>query len=74
MAASPAYSASKSAEASTRVAVRWTSLSCGADEAALAAYHHHPVHRDTRAIVDPLVSEHWIADYQTLTSMRNAKT
>jgi len=44
------------------------------DEAALAAYHHHPVHRETRAIVDPLVSEHWISDYQTLTSMRNAKT
>jgi len=43
-------------------------------EAALRAYHQHPVHMETRAIVDPLVSEHWIADYQTLTSMRRAKT
>jgi hypothetical protein len=28
---------------------------------------------ETRAVVDPLVAEHWIADYQTLTSMRTAK-
>jgi len=44
------------------------------NEAALTAYHQHPVHKETRAIVDPLVSEHWIADYHTLTSMRSAKT
>jgi hypothetical protein len=44
------------------------------NEAALAAYHRHPVHMETRAIVDPLVSEHWIADYQTAASMRSAKT
>ena len=44
------------------------------NEAALTAYHHHPVHMETRAIVDPLISEHWIADYHTLTSMRSAKT
>ena len=44
------------------------------NEAALTAYHHHPVHMETRAIVDPLISEHWIADYQTLTSIRSAKT
>jgi hypothetical protein len=31
---------------------------------ALAAYHRHPVHMQTRAVVDPLVAEHWIADYQ----------
>ena len=43
-------------------------------EAALKAYHQHPVHMETRAVVDPLISEHWIADYQTLTSMRSAKT
>ena len=43
-------------------------------EAALAAYHHHPVHMETRTMVDPLVSEHWIADYQTPASMRSAKT
>ena len=44
------------------------------DEAALASYHHHPAHMETRAIVDPLISEHWIADYQTPASMRTAKT
>ena len=32
--------------------------------AALEAYHRHPAHRETRAIVDPLVDEHWIADYE----------
>ncbi|HYL87382.1 MAG TPA: Dabb family protein [Burkholderiales bacterium] len=31
---------------------------------ALAAYHHHPVHSETRAVVDPLIAEHWIADYE----------
>ena len=31
---------------------------------ALAAYHRHPVHMATRAIVDPLVAEHWISDYE----------
>lgn len=31
---------------------------------ALAAYHSHPAHLETRAIVDPLVAEHWIADYE----------
>jgi heme-degrading monooxygenase HmoA len=31
---------------------------------ALAAYHDHPVHSETRAIVDPLIAEHWIADYE----------
>lgn len=30
---------------------------------ALAAYHRHPAHLETRRIVDPLVAEHWIADY-----------
>lgn len=32
--------------------------------AALAAYHDHPVHSETRRIVDPLIAEHWIADYE----------
>ncbi|HEY9530200.1 MAG TPA: Dabb family protein [Burkholderiales bacterium] len=32
--------------------------------AALAAYHKHPAHLQTRAIVDPLVDEHWIVDYE----------
>ena len=31
---------------------------------ALAAYHRHPAHAETRALVDPLVAEHWIADYE----------
>ena len=30
----------------------------------LAAYHRHPAHVETRAVVDPLVAEHWIADYE----------
>lgn len=33
-------------------------------EQALEAYHRHPVHLETRAIVDPHVAEHWIADYR----------
>ena len=32
--------------------------------AALAAYHTHPAHMETRAIVDPLVEDHWIVDYE----------
>ncbi len=32
--------------------------------AALEAYHRHPAHQETRAIVDPLIEEHWIADYE----------
>ncbi len=31
---------------------------------ALAAYHKHPLHHETRAIVDPLIAEHWIVDYE----------
>ena len=44
------------------------------DRAALEAYHRHPAHMETRAIVDPLIAEHWIADYQTVTSILTAKT
>jgi quinol monooxygenase YgiN len=44
------------------------------DRAALEGYHRHPAHMETRAIVDPLIAEHWIADYQTETSIRSAKT
>ena len=40
-------------------------LTCDFDSReALAAYHRHPVHMETRAIVDPLVAEHWISDYE----------
>lgn len=31
---------------------------------ALAAYHRHPAHMETRAVVDPLAAEHWIVDYE----------
>ena len=31
---------------------------------ALAAYHRHPAHIETRAVVDPLIAQHWIADYE----------
>jgi heme-degrading monooxygenase HmoA len=31
---------------------------------ALSAYHRHPAHLETRGIVDPLVDEHWIVDYE----------
>jgi hypothetical protein len=31
---------------------------------ALAAYHCHPAHLETRALVDPLIAEHWIVDYE----------
>jgi quinol monooxygenase YgiN len=43
------------------------------DEAALEAYHGHPVHMETRAIVDPHIADHWIADYQSPISIRIAK-
>lgn len=33
--------------------------------AALEAYHRHPAHHETRALVDPLIEEHWIVDYET---------
>lgn len=31
---------------------------------ALADYHRHPAHMQTRALVDPLADEHWIVDYE----------
>jgi hypothetical protein len=31
---------------------------------ALAGYHRHPAHMQTRALVDPLAEEHWIVDYE----------
>ena len=40
-------------------------LTCDfARRSALEAYHRHPAHHETRAIVDPLIEEHWIADYE----------
>src|SRR4051812_37931883 len=35
-----------------------------ANREALAAYHRHAAHAQTRAVVDPLTAEHWIADYE----------
>jgi heme-degrading monooxygenase HmoA len=32
---------------------------------ALEAYHAHPAHHETRAVVDALIEEHWIVDYET---------
>ncbi len=32
--------------------------------AALEAYHKHAAHMQTRAVVDRLIAEHWIADYE----------
>lgn len=32
--------------------------------AALEGYHRHAAHGETRALVDPLIEEHWIADYE----------
>lgn len=50
--------------ASARRAVDFA-LVCDFDSReALAAYHRHPAHMETRAIVDPLVEEHWIVDYE----------
>jgi len=34
------------------------------DREALAAYHGHAAHMEARAVVDPLIAEHWIADYE----------
>ena len=35
-----------------------------ANREALAAYHRHGAHLETRAVVDPRVAEHWIADFE----------
>ena len=35
-----------------------------ANRESLAGYHRHPAHAATRAVVDPLIAEHWIADYE----------
>jgi hypothetical protein len=50
--------------AAGRRAVDFALLCDFESRAALEAYHRHPVHHETRLIVDPLVEEHWIADYE----------
>ena len=50
--------------AASRRAVDFALLCDFESREALAAYHHHPAHMETRAIVDPLVDEHWIVDYE----------
>ena len=57
---------------SGRRAVDFALICDFADRAALDAYHRHPAHMQTRAIVDPLIAEHWIADYQTVMSILSA--
>ena len=47
-----------------RRAVHFALVCDFASREALAAYHRHGVHLETRAIVDPLIAEHWIADYE----------
>ena len=40
-------------------------LTCDfADLASLEVYHKHPAHHETRDVVDKLVADHWIADYE----------
>ena len=50
--------------ASGRRAVDFALLCDFESREALAAYHRHPAHQETRAVVDPLIAEHWIADYE----------
>lgn len=50
--------------ATSRRAVDFAFCSEFVDREALAAYHRHPAHMETRAIVDPLVAEHWVADFE----------
>lgn len=50
--------------ARSRRAVDFALICDFASREALSAYHAHPAHMETRAIVDPLVEEHWIVDYE----------
>lgn len=50
--------------AASRRAVDFALVCDFASMEALAGYHRHPAHFETRAIVDPLVEEHWIVDYE----------
>lgn len=50
--------------ASSRRAVDLALLCDFESREALAAYHRHPAHMETRAVVDPLAEEHWIVDYE----------
>jgi Stress responsive A/B Barrel Domain len=50
--------------ASSRRAVDMALICDFESREALAAYHRHPAHMETRAIVDPLADEHWIVDYE----------
>ena len=50
--------------AASRRAVDFALLCDFESREALAAYHRHPAHIETRAAVDPLIDEHWIVDYE----------
>jgi hypothetical protein len=54
--------------AASRRAVNFALICDFESRGALGAYHRHPAHMETRAIVDPLVDEHWIVDYELLTT------
>ena len=66
LAAYPASCASKSHARSNegRRAVDFVLVCDFESREALAVYHRHSAHLATRAIVDPLIAEHWIADYE----------
>lgn len=51
--------------ANSRRAVDFALVCDFENEDALAGYHRHPAHLETRAVVDPLIEEHWIVDYVT---------
>lgn len=50
--------------AASRRAVDFALICDFENREALAGYHRHAAHMQTRAIVDPLVEEHWIVDYE----------
>jgi len=50
--------------ATGRRAVDFALICDFASRSALEGYHRHAAHLETRALVDPLVEEHWIADYE----------
>ncbi|HEX4928958.1 MAG TPA: Dabb family protein [Burkholderiales bacterium] len=50
--------------AAGRRAVDFALLCDFESRAALEAYHRHAAHQETRTVVDPLIDEHWIVDYE----------
>ncbi len=50
--------------AASRRAVDFCLICDFESRAALEAYHRHPAHHEIRAIVDPLIADHWMVDYE----------